>query len=246
MVITINYIKIRYILKKLFNEKTNSLIGNLSYLTILAIAPTIIIITSLLNILSRYLSPNIFLVFSKIYEISNTLNLNQTTNFFIIIICLNLLSNGIFSLLTNFEDIYKFKFENYVQKKLYSITLSVIFILLIICITILTFLLRKNIFFNKISFIINLSSIFLAILSFLKFSTFQKLKNLYPGALISSLFLTSFLSFFYYIINNFSNLKSYYGLLAPIIISILLIYYSCYIIYAGILINVELSSKKNE
>ena len=97
----------------------------------------------------------------------------------------------------------------------------------------LVFFLLKNIDFSSKN----------SILIFYKFSTFQKIKHLYSGALISSFFLTIFLNFFYYIINNFSNMHSYYGLLSPIIITILLIYYSCYIIYLGILLNVEFAKK---
>lgn len=240
----INFNRLKIIFKNLTSERTNVIIGNLSYLAILALAPTIIITTSLLNILSRHFPLNEISIFSKIYEISNTLNLNQTTGFFINLICINLLSSGIFSLLSNFEKIYRFEFENYIKKKLYSIALSLILLLSIIAIIALSFFISQKPLFQKVDFLINLLSIFFAILLFYKFSTFQKIKKLYSGAIVSAFFLTIFLNFFYYIINNFSNIKSYYGLLAPIIILILLIYYACHIIYLGILINVEFSKKR--
>jgi uncharacterized BrkB/YihY/UPF0761 family membrane protein len=243
---TIYFTKIKFLIKNLFSERTSTIIGNLSYLSILALAPTIIITTSLLNILSNYFHLSNIPSFIKIYSISQTLNLNQTTSLAINIICINLLSSGIFSLLSTFENLYKFKFKNYLRKKLYSLALSLILILAIISIITLTFLLAKYNFFQKVDFIITLLAIFLSILTFYKFSTFQKLKHLYSGALISAFFLTIFLNFFYYIINNFSDLSSYYGLLSPIIITILLIYYSGYIIYFGILINIEFSKKKNK
>ena len=236
--------RLKIIFKNLLSEKTSITIGNLAYLAILALAPTIIIATSILNILSNYFFLNDIPSISKIYSISRTLNLNQTTSIFINIICINLLSSGIFSLLTSFEHIYKFQFKNYIRKKLYSLALSLILLLAIITIIILTFFLTKYTIFKSIDFLITLLAIFISILTFYKFSTFQKLKNLYSGALISALFLTIFLNFFYYVINNFSDMKSYYGLLAPIIIAILLIYYSCYIIYLGILLNVEFSKKR--
>ena len=100
-----------------------------------------------------------------------------------------------------------------------------------------------NYFFKNIDFIIDLLVIFLSIMFFYKLATFQKFKNIYPGSIISSLFLTIFLYFFFVVINNFSNLQNYYGILTPLMISFLLIYYSCYIIYSGILINFE--SKKH-
>lgn len=242
--IVINFKKIKIIFKNLLSEKTSTIIGNLSYLAILALAPTIIIATSLLNLLSDYFPLSNIPSFTKIYTISNVLNLNQTTSLLINIICINLLSSGIFSLLSTFEKIYNFKFENYIRKKLYSLAISVILLLSIITIIAISFIISQNVFFKKIDFLITLLSIFVSILIFYKLSTFQKLKHLYSGALISAFSLTVFINFFYYIISNFSSIKSYYGLLAPIIIAILLIYYSCYIIYLGILFNVELSKKR--
>ena len=242
--ITINFNKVKIIFKNLTSEKTSTVIGNLSYLAILALAPTIIITTSLLNILSNYFSLNSIPSFKKIYTISNILNLNQTTSFLINIICINLLSSGIFALLSVFEKIYHFQFKNYIRKKLYSLALSFTLLLIIISLITLTFFISKYEYLQNIDFLITLTAIFLAILSFYKFSTFQKLKNLYAGALISSFFLTIFFNFFYYIINNFSNVISYYGFLAPIIIAVLLIYYSCYIIYLGVILIVEFSKKR--
>jgi len=239
-----NFKRIKLLFKKLLSETTSTTIGNLSYLSILALAPTIIITTSLLNILSNYMPLDNIPSFSKIHEFSTALNLNQTTNIFINLICINLLSSGIFSLLSIFEKTYHFQFENYIRKKLYSFALSIILLLFIILIIFASFFLTKYSFFNKIDFLITLFAIFLSVLTFYKFSTFQKLKHLYTGAIISSLFLTIFLNFFYYVINNFSNMRSYYGLLTPIIITILLIYYSCYIVYLGVLLNVEFSKNK--
>lgn len=239
----IDFYKLRAIFKHLTSSKTSAAMGNLAYLAILALAPTIILTTSLLNILSNYFDLTHIGSLKKIISLSNTLNLNQTTSLFINLICINLLSSGIFSLLTIFEKMYHFKFKNYLRKKLYSLGLSLILLLEIISVIILTFFITQISFFRRIDFIINLLTIFISILTFYKFATFQKVKNLYSGAIISSLILTIFLNFFYYIINNFSNMKSYYGLLAPIIIAILLIYYSCYIIYFGILLNVEFQQK---
>lgn len=236
--------KIKKIIRILLSEKTSAIIGNLSYLAILALAPTIIISTSLLNILSNYFTPSKIPSFQKIYIISNTLNLNQTTSFLINLICINFLSSGLFTLLSSLEDIYGFKFKNYIRKKLYSLALSLILLLTIIFVISLSFFITQHNFFQKIDFLITLLSVFIAILTFYKFSTFEKLKNLYSGALVSAFFLTIFINFFYYIISNFSSMSSYYGLLAPIIIAILLIYYSCHIIYFGILLNIEFSKKK--
>lgn len=218
--------------------------GNLAYLSILALAPTIILTTSILSLVNSYINLSAQPTFRKIFSISNALNLNHTTSLFINLICINLLSSGIFSLLSIFEKIYDYKFKNYIRKKLYSVALSLILLLEIITILFTSFFITRHHFFKSISFIITLTTILISLLSFYKFATFQKIKHLYPGALISSLTLTVFFSFFYYIIENFSNINSYYGLLTPIIIAILLIYYSCYIIYFGILLNVEFQQKK--
>lgn len=236
---------IKTIFKKLFSEETKTIIGNLSYLAILALAPTIIITTSILDILANYFSFQTIHNFNKIYSLSRQLNLTQSTSFIINILCINFLSDGIFSLLSSLEKIYHFRFENYVRKKLYSLALSLILLLTIISIITLSFFLTKHTFLKDIDFIVTLITIFCSVLIFYKFSTFQKFKNLYPGALMSSLALTIFLNFFYYIIRNFSNIRIYYGLLTPITITILLIFYSCHILYFGILLNVYFSKKAN-
>ena len=235
---------IKTIFKKLFNEETKTIIGNLSYLAILALAPTIIITTSILNILSNYFYFDTVHGFNKIYSLSRQLNLTQSTSFIINILCINFLSDGIFSLLSSLEKIYHFQFKNYIRKKLYSLAISLVLLLTIISTITISFFLTKYTFFESIDFVITLLTIFISVLIFYKFSTFQKLKHLYPGALMSSLALTIFLNFFYYIIRNFSNMRIYYGLLTPIIIAILLIFYSCYILYFGIILNVYFSKKR--
>lgn len=242
--IKIKFKKIKNIFKNLLSEKTSIIIGNLSYLAILSLAPTIIITTSILNIISFYFPIQSITSFEKIYALSNELNLNQTTSFIINLICINFISSGLFSLLSTFENIYNFQFKNYLRKKLYSLALAIILLLTIIFVISITFFITQNTLLKKMDFLITLIAMFISILTFFKFATFQKLKNLYSGAVISALFLTIFTNFFFYIIKNFSNMKSYYGLLAPIIITILLIYYSCYIIYFGILLNIQFSKKR--
>ena len=240
----INLMHLKKIFKNLLSERTSTAIGNLAYLSILSIGPALIILLSLISVFSKYTTLNNIPSIEKIYAISQTLSLNKTTNFLINLLCINLLSSGIFCLLSIFEKIYGYKFQNYIKKKLYSLALALIFLLSVIIIIAMSFLISKNIFLKKIDFLINLTLIFISILLLYKLTTFQKLKKLYSGALISSFILTIFLNFFYYIINNFSNIKSYYGLLAPIIISVLLIYYSCYIIYFGVLLNIEFAKIK--
>lgn len=230
--------------KKLFNEKTNILMGNLTYLAILALAPTIILTTSFLNILFAHFPKLNTANFEKIYSLSETLNLNQTTNAIINIVCINFLSNGIMSFLTYTEKLYHFQFDSKFKKRLYSIALSFIMLLTILLVFTILLLIKKTNFFSNLNFFVTLLSLFLAILIFYKFTTFQKIKKLYPGALISAFILAIFLNFFYYITTNFSNIKIYYGLLTPIIITMLLLYYSCYIIYLGILINLTFIKKQ--
>lgn len=240
----INFHRLKVIFKHLTSEKASTTMGNLAYLSILALAPTIILTTSILSLLNPYINLSTQPTFQKIFSISYALNLNQTTSLFINLICINLLSSGIFTLLSIFENIYNYRFKNYIRKKLYSLVLSLILLLEIIAILFTSFFITRHHFFKNISFLITLTTILASLLSFYKFATFQKIKHLYPGALISSLTLTIFFSFFYYIIENFSNINSYYGLLTPIIIAVLLIYYSCYIVYLGILVNIEFSSRK--
>lgn len=236
---TINNQITKKIFKHLFSERTNLHASSLSYLTILALIPTLIITMSIFNILKNYLPIIEHPYFSRINSILLFLNLNQITNIVINIICINLLSSGIFSLLTTFEDLYKFKFKNYIRKKLYAIALSIIIVLTIVIGLSLSFTLSTYNLFNEVNFLIDFFVIFVSLLFFYKLATFEKIKHIYIGSIITSLLLTIFLHFFYYIINNFSALSSYYGTLAPLMVSFILIYYSCYIIYLGILINFE-------
>ena len=233
-----NFSKLKILFKSITSEKTNITIGNLSYSAIIALAPTIIIVTSLLSLMSKYFNLSEIESFNKLFQLSKILNLNSTTSIIINLICINLISSGIFSLLSIFQRIYKIEFKNYIRKKLYSITLAIIILLAIILTVTISFFLFRNSLLQKIDFFINFITIFLSILFFYKLATFQKLKSLYPGALISALLLTILLSFFYYVVDNFSNMQHYYGLLTPIISLVLSIYYSCYILYIGILLNV--------
>lgn len=233
----INFNKLKRIFKYLTSEKTSASTGNLAYLAVLAIAPTIILTTSFLDTLNEYFNFSNIKSFQRIFELSNFLNLNFTANIFINIICINLLSNGIFFLLSEIENIYRFEFGSNFQKRLYSLALSFILILEMIVVVLTSIFISKLVFFQNIDFIINFTTIFLFIITFYKFSTFQKIKDLLPGSLVSSLLLTIFLTFFYYIIENFSDIKTNYGLLSPVIIFLILIYYSCSIIYLGNAIN---------
>lgn len=241
--IIINSIYIKNIFKHLTKDKTNLHAGNLSYLTILALIPTFIITISFFNIIKRYIPLLEHPYITKINNLLNEVHLNQFSNMIINIICINLLSSGIFSLITTLESLYKFKFKNYIRKKLYSIALSIIIILIIIISLSLSFTLETQVSLSNINFIIDFIVIFLSLLTLYKLTTFQKTKKLYLGSLISSFLLTIFIHFFYKIVINFTKISSYYGTLTPIMIAFLLIYYSCYIIYLGIIINYETSKK---
>ena len=195
---------------------------------------------SVFNLLTNYIPLLEHPYFTKISTILNFLKLNNITSIIINIICINLLSSGVFSLLTTFEALYKISFKNYIRKKLYSIALSIIIVFIIVIGLSLSFTVSTYNFLDNADFLIDFTVILIALLCFYKLATFQKIKHLYIGSIITSLLLTTFLHFFYYIVNNFTSLSSYYGVLTPIMISFILIYYSCYIVYFGTLINFEL------
>lgn len=238
-VIKINTLYIKNIFKHLFSQKTSLHAGNLTYLTILSLIPTLIISISLFNIVTTYIPLLQHPYIEKISSILDFLNLNQVSSIIINLVCINLLSSGIFALLTTFENLYKFSFDNYIKKKLYSIALSIIIILTIVISLSLSFAIETQVFLHNIEFIIDFLVIFLSLTFFYKLATFQKLKDIYIGSVISAFLLTIFIHLFYHIITNFSRLSSYYGILTPLMITFLLIYYSCYIIYLGIIINYE-------
>lgn len=229
------------IIKKLFNEKTSLHAGNLTYLILISLAPTLIITLSIFNIISAYLPILEHPYLSAANSLLTALNLNLTSNIIINLLCINLLSNGLFSLLSTLESIYKFSFKNYWNKKIYSLALSVILILSFVLGFSISFTLSSFPLLKKINFLTDFLVLSISLLFFYRLSSFQKTKNIITGTLVSSLVLTIFIKFFYLTITNFSNLSSYYGLLTPIIIVLLLIYYSCHIIYLGIIINYETS-----
>lgn len=235
---------IKNISKSLFSQNTSLHAGNLTYLILLALAPTLIITMSIFNIIIQYFPLLEHPYLSTIKSILSVLNLGVTSNIIINLICINLLSSGFYALLSTLEQTYKFSFKNYWTKKAYSIAISIILILVIVLGLSLSFTLTNYNFLKNFSFLTDFILIFISLLVFYKLSTFQKIKNIYIGCIISSLILTIFINFFYLTITNFSSLSSYYGILTPIIILILLIYYSCYIVYLGIIVNYETAKYK--
>ena len=228
------------IFKHLFSEEVSLHTGNLAYCTILAIIPSFIIILSLFSIFSNHFMILEHPYFYKINYILNYLELNSTSNFLIDIICINLLSSSFFSLLSYFEKLYNFKFKNYIRKKLHSLFLALLTVFIIVIRLSISFTILSNNFLSQITFLIDYIVIFLSLLFFYKLSTFQKIKDILIGSLISSIFLALFIRFFFIVIENFSNISNYYGTFTPIILSFLIIYYSCYIIHLGIIINYEI------
>lgn len=231
---------LKNILKHLVNEKVSLHAGNLAYCTIIALIPSFIIIMSLFNLFSNHLATINAPYFSKLNYILNYLNLSTTSNIIIDLICINLLSSGIFSLISTFQNLYNFNFKNYIRKKLYSYALSLIIVLIIVLDLSISFSLSNIIYLKQIIYLTNYLIVFLSLLFLYKLTTFQKLKNIYPGTIISSLIFTLFISLFTTIIDNFTNISNYYGTFTPIILLFLLIYYSCFIIYGGVIINFEI------
>ena len=230
------------IFKKIFSvftdEKTSLHAGNLAYSTIISLIPALIILLSTLNIITTYIPFLKTPAIKNLTTILNNLKISTTTNIIINLICINLLSTGIYTLLTTFQKIFKFSFKNYIRKKLYSLALSFIFVAQIVISIFLSFLISRT---KELSFIFNFIMIFFNLLVFYKFTTLQRAKNLYTGSLISAIILTILLSFFYTFINNFTSMESYYGIATPIIGAFLLMYYSCFIIYLGAVISHETS-----
>ena len=194
---------------------------------------------SLFNIISKYLPLLEHPYFSSINSVLSFLNLNQTANLLINVLCINLLSSGVYSLMKTFENLYGFEFKNYIHRKLYAIMLSIIIVFIIVLGLSLSFTFANYTALSNINMLIDFIVIFVSLTTFYKLSTFQKLKNIYIGSLLSSLFLTIFLNLFYTVVSNFTKMSSYYGILPPIIILFLLVYYSCYIIFFGIIVNYE-------
>ena len=227
------------ILYYLLSRDTNIVIGNFTFLFILAIAPTLIIISTISKYISIFFISQKNYFWSALLKLSTFLELAESTNLIINIICLTFISNGIYSFLSAMEKRAKIYFRNSIIKNAFSVILSLVFILFLCCSLVFYSVLGKYAFIDNYYIIINFLELFIFTLILQKICTQKRAVYILPGCIISALFLTILTAFFGFIINNFSNIHIYYGILAPIIALILLIYYSCFIIYVGIIINIE-------
>lgn len=139
------------------------------------------------------------------------------------------------------------KFKKFWQQKLggalLSIILEVFLAFLIVFLGIFDNFINDNIkVFHPYLFFVIISIfifIFLLFLYSISSSKKEKFKDIFLGALISSLSITLGMTLYIFYLDHYSNAQNYYGSLTSFILLLLIIYYSSYITLLGVQINTQ-------
>lgn len=143
------------------------------------------------------------------------------------------------------------KFKKFWQQKLGGALLSIILevflaFLIVFLIVFDNFTHDKiQIFSPYIFFVLSSFFIFCFLIFIYSISSYkkEKLKDIYLGALISSVSITIGMTIYIFYLDHYSNAQDYYGSLTSFILLLLIIYYSSYITLLGVQINKQ--RKKN-
>lgn len=146
------------------------------------------------------------------------------------------------------------KFNNFLSQKLWGIIISLILdLFLSVLIVFLVFFDNFSIIKNNdvLPIVISLILVFILFIFFIFLYSISstvrpKFKDVFLGALISSLLISFGMGLYINYLDNISNASNYYGSLTGFILSLLIIYYSSYITLLGVQINTtkkELSSE---
>lgn len=260
--------------KKVINRPEMRILpGQLAFFLVLAIIPTLTLISyaaSKLNLSMEFISNFLTRAFSS--EISDVLlgvSTGSNVGFklaFIIVMAYYLSSNGMASVIITSNTIYGIEESGWIKRRLKAILMSLIFGLVII------FLLLVPIFGNKIMdliLMVNLNSqvsdviykvfnylqnpiliilLFVLIKIIYVLSPNRKIKshNANYGAIFTTIawILTTNIYSFY--VNNFSNIKTFYGAWANVCVLMVWIYFISYFFVIGIALNYQKESEEFE
>lgn len=189
------------ILKKLNSKKTNLLLSSLSYYSILAIIPTLLVVTSLL----KFLGLEIYLEYQDFFDL---ISLNMLSNTIISLVTLYMISRIFFVMLKDRFSLLK------------SLAFSIVFSLLLIIFLssfLSTYLLQNNVLSIAIKVVLVFTFFFLL----LYFISESNAKYSLIFSLVFSLVSNIFIYFFIIVTSFFINYENYYGILAPIFLIIL-------------------------
>ena len=186
------------------NKQTQFMISSLSYYAILALIPTLLLTTTILNLFNID-------VYLKYENILNSITINNFSNALVFIITLYMISRIFFTLLRT-----KFSL---IKSVIFSIIFSIISILFL-SLFFTTYVLKSN--FISIVSKLTLMTIFFFLL--IKFLSVSNLKYSVIFSISTSIISNIFIYAFSLIASFFINYEKYYGILAPIFIIILVIH----------------------
>lgn len=211
-----NEIILKSIISKITNKKTKLYISTLTYYSIIAIIPTLVLSATILRIF------NLEFYFQYKYIIDE-ITLSPLSNLIISLITLYMISRIFYILLKDRFSLLK------------SVVITIVFSLLLVLFLSLFFAsyLVSNIYLSlTIKIILLFSFCFLL----LYFTSNSKLKYNFIFSFFFSIISIIFINFFILITSFFINYENYYGILAPVFIIILalnLFIYLAYITYIG-------------
>jgi len=204
-----NKLILNRIIKRITNKNDRLLISSLSYYSILALIPTILLTTL---ILKTFNIP----IYIKYQSFFNLISINFISNFFIVIITIYMISR-VFLLLLK-------KHFSTIKSLSFSIALSISMIIFL-TLFFTSYTIANSFFSNTIRFIL-IMLFFLTISLWLSTSSF-KYSLLF--SIFYSIISNIFLQIFFYFATFFSNYEKVYGILSPMFIIILAIHLFIYI-----------------
>ena len=238
--------------------------GQLAFFFVLAIVPTITIISygaSLLNLSTDVIYEFLTKAFSKDLAIMllypERTGLSGSSLILIIVIGYYMASNGPASIILTSNAIYGEKQESWIRRRLKAFVMTFFLILLFIFIlivpvfgeTITDILIEINVKSNILNYIIKIYNLLKGPLTWLIIFIFIKIlykiapnkeiesKNVNIGAVFTSIGWILVTNIYSYYINNFAHYTTYYGGLANIVILMLWFYLLAFIFTVGMALN---------
>ena len=213
-------------------------------------------ITDLITYMENYFHLSNEVVSILEHYFINVPSSSKTLFGFSIIVLIYISSKGITFFMYAYNKINNInnKFTNIIYQRIFAIFTT------LISEVILSFFIVFLGFFNNILYIENITLrriifallitlfLFVLLLFLYTFSNNRKttFKDVFIGALISSLSITFGMTIYIFYLEYFSNASSYYGSLTNFILLLIIIYYSSYIVLLGIQINYMIKNRKKE
>lgn len=238
--------------------------SSLTFFMLLSFIPCLTIIELILSFINISLEESLSIfdfLFSTHSELSSSLkniflninNLNFFTLSFSSIITLYLASKGLTYFSFQVKQMYKYNIENnkFLKRKIVAILLTLL--LTIILAFLIVFLVvfdqilieNKHPFFTILKYILTLFMLFIFILFLYVIALGKKgkFKEVFFGSIFSSLGIGVGIFIYYIYLINYSTSLSLYGPLSLFALICLITYYSSYILFMGVEINIMIKEK---